>query len=70
MEMAEKLASKSPIALQMGKNSFYKMSDMEYGDSLAYLGEMFSIICSTEDGREGVAAFLGKREPQWTKKSS
>jgi len=70
MELAEKLASKSPVALQMGKTSFYRMSDMGYQDSLAYLGEMFSIVCSTEDAREGVAAFLEKRTPQWTKESS
>jgi len=70
MELASKLASKSPVALQMGKTAFYKMSDMGYEDSLAYLGEMFSIIISTEDGREGAAAFLGKREPRWAKESS
>jgi enoyl-CoA hydratase/carnithine racemase len=65
MELAEKLASKSPVALQMGKTSFYKMSDMGYEDSLAYLGEMFSLVCATEDAKEGIAAFLNKRTPQW-----
>ena len=70
MQLAEKLADKSPVALQMGKASFYKMSDMGYEDSLAYLGEVFSIVCSTDDAKEGVAAFLEKRTPQWTKESS
>ena len=70
IELAEKLANKSPVALQMGKTAFYRMSDMGYEDSLAYLGEMFSIVCSTEDGREGAIAFLEKREPRWTKESS
>lgn len=70
MDLAEKLASKSPVALQMGKTAFYRMSDMGYQDSLAYLGEMFSIVCSTEDGREGATAFLEKRAPRWTKESS
>jgi len=70
MELAEKLASKSPVALQMGKTSFYKMTDMGYQDGLAYVGEMFAAVCSTEDGREGVDAFLHKRVPQWTKQSS
>lgn len=70
IELAEKLVSKNPVALQMGKASFYRMSEMGYQDSLAYLGEMFSIICSTEDAREGVAAFLEKRPPRWNKGNS
>lgn len=70
IQLAERLAGKSPVALQMGKASFYKMSDMGYEDSLAYLGEVFSIVCSTDDAKEGVAAFLEKRTPQWTKESS
>ena len=70
MELAGKLASKSPVALQMGKTSFYKMSDMGYEDSLAYLGEMFSLVCATEDAKEGIAAFLNKRTPKWIKESS
>jgi enoyl-CoA hydratase/carnithine racemase len=70
MALAEKLAKKNPVSLQIGKNAFYKMSNMTYEDSLAYLGEMFSIVCSTEDGREGINAFLEKREPHWSKESS
>ena len=69
-ELAEKLASKSPVALQMGKASFYKMSDMGYQDGLTYVGEMFSILCSTDDAKEGVDAFLNRRTPSWTKESS
>jgi enoyl-CoA hydratase/carnithine racemase len=65
MELAEKLASKSPLALQWGKASFYKMSDMGYEEALAYLGEVFTLLCTTEDAAEGVRAFLDKRKPQW-----
>jgi len=70
MALAEKLAKKNPISLQIGKNAFYKMSDMTYGEGLAYLGEVFTIVCSTDDGKEGINAFLEKREPHWTKESS
>jgi enoyl-CoA hydratase/carnithine racemase len=69
MDLAEKLASKSPLALEMGKASFYRMSDMAYEDGVSYLGEMFSILCSTEDAAEGVAAFLAKRKPRWASDS-
>ena len=65
MELAHKLASKSPIALQMGKASFYKMSDMGYDGALTYLSEAFTALCATEDAREGVSAFLNKRQAEW-----
>ena len=65
MELAEKLAGKSPIALQMGKGAFYKMSEMGYEEALSYLGEAFAVLCATEDAREGVSAFLNKRTAEW-----
>ena len=65
MELANELASKSPIALQMGKRAFYTMADMEYGKSLEYMNEVMAELCTTEDAREGVEAFLNKRKPQW-----
>ncbi|MBW1978284.1 MAG: enoyl-CoA hydratase/isomerase family protein [Deltaproteobacteria bacterium] len=65
MALANKLAEKSPLALQMGKEAFYGMSDMEYGKALAYSNEVFAALCMTEDAKEGVDAFLNKRKPQW-----
>ncbi|MBW2310417.1 MAG: enoyl-CoA hydratase/isomerase family protein [Deltaproteobacteria bacterium] len=65
LELATKLASKSPIALQMGKQAFYTMSDMEFEKALEYSDEMFAELCTTEDALEGVNAFREKREPVW-----
>ncbi len=63
--LAEKLASKSPIALQMGKKFFYTMSDMEFEKALEYSNEMFVELCTTEDALEGVRSFQEKRKPVW-----
>ncbi len=68
MKLAKDLASKSPVALQMGKRSFYAMWDMNFSDSLEYMGEVFARLCSTEDAQEGVKAFLEKRKPEWKEK--
>jgi len=68
MALANKLAEKSPLALQMGKEAFYGMSDLEYGKALAYTNELFASLCVTEDAKEGVDAFLNKRKPQWKEK--
>jgi len=65
MELANELAAKSPIALQMGKRAFYTMADMEYTKALEYMNEMMAELCITEDAKEGVEAFLKKRGPQW-----
>jgi enoyl-CoA hydratase/carnithine racemase len=65
MSLANKLAEKSPIALQMGKQAFYGMSDMEFSKAIAYSNELFAILSVSEDAREGVDAFLNKRKPEW-----
>jgi len=65
MELANKLAQKSPLALQMGKQAFYGMSDMEFGKALEYSNEAFAGLCMTQDATEGIKAFLEKRKPNW-----
>jgi enoyl-CoA hydratase/carnithine racemase len=65
MEMAGKLAAKSPLALQIGKTGLYAMQDVPYHQSIDYLSELFAALCSTEDAEEGVQAFLEKRKPEW-----
>jgi len=65
MALASQLAQKSPLALQMGKQAFYGMSDMEFGKALEYSNEAFAALCMTEDATEGINAFLEKRKPEW-----
>ena len=61
-ELAERIAGNAPLALQLGKQAFYAMSDMEQGQAYSYAAEMMSINANTEDGQEGVASFLEKRK--------
>lgn len=65
MELAEKLASKAPVALQTGKRAFYTMWDMEYDKAIKYLGDTMASLATTEDATEGITAFLDKRKPQY-----
>ncbi len=66
--LAAKLAQKSPLALQLGKKSFYKMQDLEYEKALEMANNHFALLCSSEDAHEGVDAFLNKRTPTWKMK--
>ncbi len=63
--LAAKLAKKSPLAMQLGKKSFYKMQDLELEKAFELVNNHFALLCSSEDAHEGVDAFLNKRTPQW-----
>ena len=65
IKLAAKLAKKSPLAVQIGKTGVYGMSEIPYHQALDYVDELFASLCSTEDAREGIEAFLEKRKPVW-----
>jgi enoyl-CoA hydratase len=64
-EWASKLASKSPVLMRLGHDAIYRQQDMAIDDALEYLRSQLSLTFSTEDIKEGVAAFFEKREPEW-----
>ncbi|WP_265110829.1 enoyl-CoA hydratase/isomerase family protein [Halosolutus halophilus] len=58
VELAETITSKSPMAIQMGKEAFYNMVELDYGEALDYSNERFAALCTTADARDGIEAFL------------
>ncbi len=62
---AETLAKKSPVAVQIAKKAFYGSEDMGYLKQFDYMNDAFARLCTTRDAKEGVAAFLAKRLPNW-----
>jgi enoyl-CoA hydratase len=64
-EWARELASKSPVLMRLGHDAIYRQQDMAIDDALEYLRSQLSLTFSTEDIKEGVAAFFEKREPEW-----
>lgn len=63
--LANKLASKSPLALQIGKEGLNRLQDIPYHQGLDVMDDLFATLASTEDAVEGVSAFLAKRKPVW-----
>jgi len=49
----------------VGRDSFYRQQDMEFRAALEYLQSQLTLVTLTEDAREGVTAFLEKREPDF-----
>lgn len=65
MELANKLAEKAPIALQLSKEAVKFASRSNLDEGLRREVDLFAICFSTEDKQEGVAAFLEKRKPNF-----
>jgi enoyl-CoA hydratase len=64
-EIAEQLARKSPVAMRLGRDSFYRQQDMDFRAAMHYLHGQFLLVSQTEDSREGIKAFFEKREPEF-----
>jgi len=65
MKLAEKIAEKAPIALQLSKEAVKFASRSNLDEGLRREVDLFAICFSTEDKKEGVAAFLEKRKPEF-----
>lgn len=63
--MAQRLLSKSPAILRMGRRAYYAMSEMSFDGALEYLGAMLQLNLMSEDAAEGISAFFEKRKPDW-----
>jgi enoyl-CoA hydratase len=63
--MAHMFAAKSPIIMALGRQSFMRANDLDYRRNVENQIETLCNIFSTEDGQEGLAAFLEKRKPNW-----
>jgi len=64
--LAEKIASKSPVALSLMKEAVRASVRAPLDEGLRQEITLFGLAFSSEDKREGVAAFLGKRTPEFT----
>lgn len=64
-EVCSVLASKSPLIMRLGKDSFYASQDMDFRSALDYLHGQLDVCLQSEDVVEGVLAWMQKRDPKW-----
>jgi enoyl-CoA hydratase/carnithine racemase len=65
MELANRIASRSPAAIGLGLRAFYRSQDMEFEPQLRFLESELGRVLALEDAAEGITAFLQKRPPVW-----
>ena len=63
--LAEKIAAKSPHAIKLGKRMFYQQLNMGLDKAYDFAGDTMACNMDSEDAREGIDAFIGKRKPTW-----
>jgi enoyl-CoA hydratase len=61
LEIANKIASKGQLSIRMTKQGVNEGLNMDVERGLQYETELFALSFSTEDQKEGMAAFLEKR---------
>ena len=62
-KLAAQLVSKAPLALAQAKLAIHQGLNIDLESGLRLEAEAFAVTFSTEDRKEGMAAFLAKRPP-------
>jgi enoyl-CoA hydratase/carnithine racemase len=59
------VTAKAPLAVKLGKHALAAVQDMDLDQALDFLAVQLARVAATEDAKEGLSAFLEKREPVW-----
>lgn len=64
-ELALKIASKSGMAIETGKQAFNAQSEMAVSEAYTYMAQIMADNLLEAGAREGIGAFIEKRKPKW-----
>jgi enoyl-CoA hydratase len=65
MRLAAEMATKSPVALYYAKEATNRALHGDIGGNLVHEADLYSLMFSTDDAREGLNAFVEKRQPSF-----
>jgi len=65
LSLAQEIASRAPVAIQAAKRAINQVDELALTDGLNEERDMFFNLFSTQDQKEGMSAFLEKRNPDW-----
>lgn len=64
--LADQIASKSPLTVAIGKEAFYNQLEMPLSEAYDYATGVMVKNMLARDAEEGIGAFIEKRKPVWT----
>jgi enoyl-CoA hydratase len=64
-ELLRKVTKNGPLAVRMALESVYHALDTAMPDALDFESALFGLLASTDDMKEGMSAFLEKRQPEF-----
>lgn len=65
LDLAREIAARAPLAIQLGKSAINQAYELSLSEGLAAERQAFNFLFATEDQKEGMAAFIGKRKALW-----
>ncbi len=65
IKLAEEIAARAPLAVRLAKEAVNHALDSFLSDGLAHERRAFYFLFSTQDQKEGMAAFIEKRQAHW-----
>ena len=65
LALAGRIASASAATVLIGKHAFYRQIDLDTPAAYAFTKEVMTANALADDAREGISAFLEKRQPCW-----
>ncbi len=65
LELASQVAARAPLALRLAKEAVNAAYEMSLTDALAHERRLFYLLFASQDQKEGMAAFLEKRDPNF-----
>ena len=68
IELASLIASKSSMALETGKKAFYSQKEMPLSEAYKFASKVMVDNMLKHDAKEGINAFIEKRQPEWKDK--
>jgi enoyl-CoA hydratase/carnithine racemase len=64
--VAAQIVRASPLIVGIGKRAFYAQMEMDQRAAYDHTRDVMTMNALMADAREGITAFLDKREPNWT----
>jgi len=64
-KLTDSIVAKTPVAIRAGKQMFYRQLEMGLDEAYELASETMACNMMADDAKEGIDAFIAKRQPRW-----